>query len=62
MRTVVTAVLKADFAEGVFIGQVFFQHLPFLQEAEAVQLCSDLCAGVEEGFAGGHGGWMGKSA
>ena len=56
MRTVVTAVLKADFAEGV-IGQVFFQHLPFLQEAEAVQLCNDLCAGMEEGFAGGHG-WL----
>ena len=56
MRTVVTAVLKADFAEGVFIGQVFFQHLPFLQEAEAVQLRSDLCADVKEGFAGGHGG------
>ena len=55
MRTVVAAALKADFADGVAVRQVFFQHLPFLQEAEAVQLCSDLCAGVEEGFAGGHG-------
>lgn len=54
MRTVVAAALKADFADGVFIGQVFFQHLPFLQEAEAVQLFSDLCAGVEEGFVGGE--------
>lgn len=55
MRTIVAVALKADFADGVFIGQVFFQHLPFLQEAEAVQLCSDLCAGMEEDFAGGHG-------
>ena len=57
MRTVVAATLKADFADGVFIGQVFFQRLPFLQKAEAVQLRSDLRAGVEEGFAGGHG-WL----
>ena len=57
MCTVVAAALKADFADGVFIGQVFFQHLPFLQEAEAVQLRGDLCAGVEEGFVGGHG-WL----
>ena len=57
MRTVVAAALKADFADGVFIRQVFFQHLPFLQKAETVQLCGDLCAGVEEGFAGGHGFW-----
>ena len=62
MRTVVAAALKADFADGVFIGQVFFQHMPFLQETEAVQLGGNFCAGVEEGFAGGHGGWMGKSA
>lgn len=55
MRTVVTAALKADFADGVAVRQVFFQHLPFLQEAEAVQLCSDLCASVEEGFARCHG-------
>ena len=55
MRTIVAVALKADFADGVFIGQVFFQHLPFLQKAETVQLCGDLCAGVEEGFAGGHG-------
>ena len=61
MRTVVAAALKADFTDGVFIGQVFFQRLPFLQKAEAVQLRSDLCTGVEEGFAGGHGGgWMGR--
>ena len=59
MRTVVAAALKADFADGVFIGQVFFQRLPFLQKAETVQLCGDLCAGVEEGFAREHGvgGW-----
>ena len=55
MHTVVAAALKADFTDGVFIGQGFFQHLPFLQETEAVQLRSDLCAGVKEGFAGGHG-------
>ena len=30
MRTVVAAALKADFTDDVFIGQVFFQHLPFL--------------------------------
>ena len=53
MRTVVAAALKADFADGVFIGQVFLQHLPFLQEAEAVQPRGNLRAGVEEGFAGG---------
>ena len=59
MRTVVAAALKADFADGVFIGQVFFQRLPFLQKAETVQLCGDLCAGVEEGFAGGvMGGYL----
>lgn len=57
MRTVVAAALKADFADGVAVGQVFFQHLPFLQEAEAVQLRGDLRAGVKEGFAGGHGFW-----
>ena len=56
MRTIVAVALKADFADGVFIGQVFFQHLPFLQEAEAVQLGGDFCASVEEGFAGGPGG------
>ena len=56
MRTVVAAAPKADFADGVFIRQVFFQHLPFLQETEAVQLRGNLRAGVEEGFAGGHGG------
>lgn len=63
MRTVVAAALKADFADGVFIGQVFFQHLPFLQETETVQLRSDLCAGMEEGFAGGHRfwGWVGEN-
>lgn len=55
MRTVVAVALKADFADGVFIRQVFFQHLPFLQETEAVQLHSDLCAGMEDGFARGHG-------
>lgn len=55
MRIIGTDALKADFADGVFIGQVFFQHLPFLQEAEAVQLGGDLCAGVEEGFVGCHG-------
>ena len=54
MHTVVAAALKVDFADGVAVRQVFFQHLPFLQEAETVQLRSDLCAGVEEGFAGGH--------
>ena len=53
MRTVVAAALKADFTDGVFIRQVFFQHLPFLQETEAVQLRGNLRAGVEEGFAGG---------
>ena len=53
MRTIVAVALKADFADGVFIGQVFFQHLPFLQEAEAIQLCGELRAGMEEGFAGG---------
>lgn len=53
MRTVVAAALKADFTDGVFIGQVFLQHLPFLQEAEAVQPHGNLRAGVEEGFAGG---------
>lgn len=53
MRTVVAAALKADFTDGVFIGQVFLQHLPFLQEAEAVQPRGNLRAGVEEGFAGG---------
>lgn len=59
MRTVVAAALKADFADGVAVRQGFFQHLSFLQEAEAIQLCSDLCASVEEGFARGHGvgGW-----
>lgn len=57
MRTVVAAALKADFADGVAVRQVFFQHLPLLQEAEAVQLFSDLCAGMEEDFAGGHG-WL----
>ena len=57
MCTVVAAALKADFADGVFIGQVFFQHLPFLQGTEAVQLRSDLCAGMEEGFARCHGGF-----
>ena len=56
MRIIGTDALKADFADGVFIGQVFFQHLPFLQETEAVQLRGNLCAGVEEGFVGGHGG------
>jgi len=62
MRTIVAAALKADFADGVAVRQIFFQRLPFLQEAEAVQLCSDLCAGVEEGFAGGHGPYFsGKS-
>lgn len=64
MRTVVTATLKADFAEGV-IRQVFFQRLPFLQKAEAVQLCSDLCAGMEEDFAGGMVGgnaWLSRLA
>jgi len=55
MRTVVAAALKADFTDGVAVRQVFFQHLPFLQETETVQLRSDLCAGMEEGFAGGHG-------
>ena len=30
MRTVVAAALKADFADGVAVRQVFFQHLPFL--------------------------------
>ena len=54
MRTIVAVALKADFADGVFIGQVFFQHLPFLQKAETVQLCGDLCAGMEEGFVEGH--------
>lgn len=53
MRTVVAAALKADFADGVAVRQVFFQHLPFLQETETVQLRSDLCTGVEEGFVGG---------
>ena len=53
MRTVVAAALKADFADGVAVRQVFFQHLPFLQETEAVQLRGNLRAGVEEGFAGG---------
>ena len=53
MRTVVAAALKADFADGVAVRQVFFQHLPFLQETETVQLGGDFCAGVEEGFAGG---------
>ena len=57
MRTVVAAALKADFADGIAVRQVFFQHLPLLQEAEAVQLFSDLCAGMEEDFAGGHG-WL----
>ena len=55
MRTVVTAALKADFTDGVFIGQVFFQHLPFLQETEAFHLRSDLCAGR---FRGGGHGWL----
>lgn len=55
MRTVVAAALKADFADGVAVRQVFFQHLPFLQETEAVQLCSDWCACMEEDFAGCHG-------
>lgn len=36
MRTVVAAAPKADFADGVAVRQVFFQHLPFLQETEAV--------------------------
>ena len=59
MRTVVAAALKADFADGVFIGQVFFQHLPFLQETETVHLRGDLYAGMEEGFArGGHEWWV----
>ena len=53
MRIIAATALKMDFADGVFIGQIFFQHLPFLQEAEAVQLFSDLCAGMEEDFAGG---------
>ena len=48
MHTVVAAALKVDFADGVAVRQVF------LQETETVQLRSDLCAGVEEGFAGGH--------
>lgn len=61
MRIIGAIALKMDFADGVFIGQVFFQRLPFLQKAETVQLRSDLCTGVEEGFAGGHGGgWMGR--
>ena len=42
MRTVVAAALKADFTDGVAVRQVFFQHLPFLQETETVQLRSDL--------------------
>ena len=63
MRTVVAAALKADFADGVAVRQGFFQHLSFLQEAEAIQLCSDLCASVEEGFAGGYRfwGWVGEN-
>ena len=55
MRTVVAGALKADFADGARSDRSLFQHLPFLQETEAVQLCSDLCASVEENFAGGHG-------
>ena len=58
MRTIVAVALKADFADGVAVRQVFFQHLPFLQETETVQLGGDFCAGVEEGFAGGHGWWV----
>jgi len=41
MRTVVAAALKADFTDGVAVRQVFFQHLPFLQEAEAVQAAGE---------------------
>lgn len=56
MRTVVAAALKADFADGVAVRQVFFQHLPFLQETEAVQPRGNLRAGVEEGFVVGRDG------
>ena len=63
MRIIGAIALKMDFADGVAVRQVFFQHLPFLQETETVQLRSDLCAGMEEGFAGGHRfwGWVGEN-
>ena len=42
MRIIGAIALKMDFADGVAVRQVFFQHMPFLQETEAVHLCGDL--------------------
>ena len=36
MRIIGAVALKMDFADGTAVRQVFFQHLPFLQEAETV--------------------------
>ena len=42
MRIIGATALKMDFADGVFIGQVFFQHLPFCRRRKPSS-CAAIC-------------------